>query len=130
MPPSLLDVVRGLVRFIAGLTPYARRTLRISQRARDIREALVRAREPAQLVFDDLPAACGCPPFRGSQAEDLERVEQFVGILQAGLREIQNAYPALTERACKTLAEHLSLPHAHWRIWPRNCAVGPAPCPR
>ena len=110
--PSLLDVVRGLVRFIAGLTPYARRTLQISQRARDIREALVRAREPAQLVFDDLPAACGCPPFGSSQAEDPERVEEFVGILQDGLREIQNAYPALTERACTTLAEHLSLPRA------------------
>ena len=66
--PSLLDVVRGLVRFIAGLTPYARRTLRISQRARDIREALIRAREPAQLVFDDLPAACGCPPFGVSRS--------------------------------------------------------------
>ncbi len=109
--PSLLDVVRGLMRFIAGLTPYARRTLRISQQARDIREALVRAREPAQLVFDDLPAACGCPPFAVSQAEDLERVEEFVGTLEAGLREIQNAYPALTERACTTLAEHLSLPN-------------------
>ena len=110
--PSLLDVVRGLVRFIAGLTPYARRTLRISQRARDIREALVRAREPAQLVFDDLPAACGCPPFGVSQAEDLDRVEEFVGTLEAGLREVQNVYTALTERACTTLAEHLSLPHA------------------
>ena len=109
--PTLLDVVRGLVRFIAGLTPYARRTLRISQQARDIREALVRAREPARLVFDDLPAACGCPPFGGNQAENPENVEEFVGTLEAGLREIRNAYPALTERACSTLAEHLSLPH-------------------
>ena len=108
--PSLLDVVRGLVRFIAGLTPYARRTLRVSQQARDIREVLVRAREPAQLVFDDLPAACGCPPFAVRQAEDSHRIDEFVGTLDAGLREIQNAYPALTARACKTLAEHLSLP--------------------
>ena len=60
---SLLGVVRGLVQFVAKLTPYARRTLRISDRARDIREALIRAREPAQLVFDDLPAACGCALF-------------------------------------------------------------------
>ena len=109
--PSQLDVVRGLVRFIAGLTPYARRTLRISQQARDIREALVRAREPAQLVFDDLPAACDCPPFGVRQAEDSHRVDEFVGTLDAGLREIQNAYPALTERVCTTLAEHLSLPN-------------------
>ena len=110
--PALLDVVRGLVRFVATLTPYARRTLRISQRARDIREALVRAREPAQLVFDELPAACGCPPFGLDQIESPQRVDEFVGTLEAGLREIQNGYPALIERACATLAEHLSLPKA------------------
>ena len=106
----LLDVVRGLVRFVASLTPYARRTLRISERARDIREALLRAREPAQLVFDELPAACGCPPFGLNQAEAPERVDEFVGLLQAGLREMRNAYPALIQRACAVLADHLSLP--------------------
>ena len=110
--PSLLDIVRGLVRFVAGLPPYARRTLRISQWARAIREALVRAREPAQLVFEDLPAACGCPPFGLAEKADRHRVADFVGALEAGLREIQGAYPALIERACATLAEHLSLPNA------------------
>ena len=108
--PPLLDVVRGLVRFVANLTPYARRTLRISEPARNIREALVRAREPAQLVFDELPAACGCPPFGLNQAEAPERVDEFVAPLQAGLRELQNAHPALIERACAVLADHLSLP--------------------
>ena len=108
--PSLLDVVRGLVRFVAGLPPYARRTLRISRRARDIREALVRAREPAQLVFDDLPAACGCLPFGGGQTEDQNRVDDFIGTLDAGLREIQDAYPALLTRSRKALANQLSLP--------------------
>ena len=110
--PALLDVVRGLVRFVATLTPYARRTLRISPRARDIREALVRAREPAQLVFDELPEACGCQPFGLDQAEAPQRVDEFVAALEAGLREIRNAYPALLERACAALAEQLSLPRA------------------
>ena len=110
--PALLDVVRGLLRFVASLTPYARRTLRISQQARDIREALVRAREPAQLVFDELPAACGCPPFGLNQVEASQRVDEFVGALEAGLRELRNAYPALIERACAVLAEQLSLPRA------------------
>ena len=108
--PALLDVVRGLVRLVANLTPYARRTLRISERARNIREALVRAREPAQLVFDELPAACGCPPFGLNQAEAPERVHEFVGPLEAGLHELQNAHSALIERACAVLADHLSLP--------------------
>ena len=108
--PALLDVVRGLVRLVANLTPYARRTLRISDRARSIREALVRAREPAQLVFDELPTACGCPPFGPNQVEAPESVDEFVGALQAGLHELLNAYPELIERACAVLADHLSLP--------------------
>ena len=108
--PALLDVVRSLVRFATNLTPYARRTLRISDQARSIREALVRAREPAQLVFDELPAACGCPPFGPNQAEAPERVDEFVAPLQAGLHEMRNAYPALIQRACAVLADRLSLP--------------------
>lgn len=108
--PSLLDVVRGLVRFVASLTPYARRTQRISQRARDVRETLVRAREPAQLVFNDLPAACGCPPFGAGHAEAERNVDDFVEALTTGLREMRNAYPALMERAGATLAERLNLP--------------------
>ena len=108
--PALLDVVRGLVRFVASLTPYARRTLRVSERARSIREALVRAREPAQLVFDELPTACGCPPFGPNQAEAPQRVDQFVGALETGLHELRDAYAALIDRACAVLADHLSLP--------------------
>ena len=108
--PSLLGVVRGLVQFVAKLTPYARRTLRISDRARDIREALVRAREPAQLVFDDLPAACRCPPFGSSPTNDRRRMDDFVAALEAGLREVRDAYPALLARSAAALANHLSLP--------------------
>ena len=108
--PSLLGVVRGLVQFVAKLTPYARRTLRISGRARDIRETLVRAREPAQLVFDDLPAACGCPPFGSSPKNDRHRIDDFVAALDAGLREVRDAYPALLARSAAALANHLNLP--------------------
>ena len=108
--PSLLGVVRGLVQFVAKLTPYARRTLRVSGRARDTRETLIRAREPAQLVFDDLPAACGCPPFGSSPTNDRHRIDDFVAALEAGLREVRDAYPALLARAAAALANHLNLP--------------------
>ena len=107
---SLLGVVRGLVRFITGLTPYARRTLRISQRARDTREALLRAREPAKLVFEDLPVACGCRAIGIDRTANRKEVEAFAGALEASLREIGDAYPALLARAREALARHLSLP--------------------
>ena len=107
---SLLRVVRGLVRFVTSLTPYARRTLRISQRARDVREALLRAREPARLVFDDLPAACGCGPIGVDRSANRRDVDAFADALEAGLREIGDAHPALLARARDALAWHLSLP--------------------
>ena len=108
---SLLHVVRGLVRFVTRLTPYARRTQRISHQARDIREALLRAREPAKLVFDDLPIACGCSIVGVDRTANPREVEEFANALDAGLREIGNAYPALLGRAREALARHLSLPH-------------------
>ena len=107
---SLLHVVRGLVRFVTSLTPYARRTLRISQRARDVREVLLRAREPAKLVFDDLPVACGHDPIRVDSTANRKAVDDFAAALQAGLREIGDAYAALLARARGALAQHLSLP--------------------
>ncbi|MCY4122426.1 MAG: hypothetical protein OXG72_16065 [Acidobacteria bacterium] len=107
---SLLDVVRGLVRFVTRLSPYARRTLRISQRARDTREALLRAREPAKLVFEDLPVACGCPAIGVDRTPNRKDVEAFAAALEASLREIGDAYPALLARAREALARHLSLP--------------------
>ena len=107
---SLLGVVRGLVRFVTGLAPYARRTLRISQRARDIRDALLRAREPAKLVFEDLPVACGCRAIGVERTTKQKDVEAFAGVLEASLREIGDAYPALLARAREALARHLSLP--------------------
>ncbi|MDE0100344.1 MAG: hypothetical protein OXM87_12185, partial [Truepera sp.] len=39
-------------------------------------------------------------------------LDEFVGTLEAGLREIANGYPALIDRACAVLAEQLSLPEA------------------
>ena len=110
--PSLLDVVRGLVRFVAALPPYARLTQTISERSRNIRGALLRAREPAPLLFDDLPVACGCEPFDGGGETDRKRVTAFTGTLKEGLREIQEAYPGLLARCQSALARELGLPAA------------------
>ena len=107
---SLLDVVRGLVRFVAGLPPHARLTQRVSATARDVRDALIRAREPAQLLFNDLPAACGGEPFDAGDAAEPERIDAFVGALRNSLREVQDAYPGLLVRCRTVIARQLRLP--------------------
>ena len=108
--PSVIDIVRGLVRFVSGLTPYARRTQRISESARNVREALLRAREPAGLLFEDLPEACGCQTYVTSGMEDTSQIDRFAVALRASLRELQNAYADLLERTRRALARRLSLP--------------------
>ena len=108
--PSLLDLVRRLVRFVAALPPYARLTRTISSTARNVRDALVRAREPAALLFADLPAACGGEPFSGDDATDRGRVDAFVEALRHALREVQDAYPGLLARCRTVMARQLELP--------------------
>ena len=108
--PSLLDVVRGLVRFVATLPPHARLTQTLSTTARNVRDALIRAREPAELLFNDLPVACGGEPFGAEDATEQERVEVFVSAVRNSLREIQSAYPGLLIRCRTVIARQLRLP--------------------
>ena len=114
--PSMLDIVRGLVRFVAALPPYARLTQTISERSRNIRDALIRAREPAPLLFEQLPAACGCEPFGRDGRTDRKRVDAFARALKEGLREIQDAYPGLRARCQSALARELGLPDVPARL--------------
>lgn len=99
------------MRRVLALSPYARRTGRIGAAARRVRDAVVQAREPAQLLFDDLPAACGCPSIR-AQPIGREQRERFTDSLRAALDEIERAYPALLDRTRGSIARELSLPEA------------------
>jgi hypothetical protein len=55
--PEVLDVVRPLMEFVAKLPEYSRNTKRLSLEAIGIRTILIGARDPAQLIFRDLPQA-------------------------------------------------------------------------
>ncbi len=108
---SLLYVVRRLVRRVRVLPPYARRTCRIGAAARSVRDAVVQAREPAQLLFEDLPAACGCRSI-GAEPIGREHRDRFAELLRAALDEVERAYPALLDRTRVSIARDLSLPEA------------------
>jgi len=107
---TMLDVVRGLVRFFAALPHYARNTSNLPAEAVQVREALLRAREPAQLLFYDLPVACGCRPFDVETQVDEEEIERFFRTLRRSLGALQGAYPDLLTRLEQSLSEALGLP--------------------
>jgi hypothetical protein len=109
---TILDVVRSLLRFVTGLPSYTRNTSALAAETTLVREALLRAREPGQLLFRDLPEACGTAPFEASTPLPREIVDRFFSTLRRSLSELQNAYPHLLARMEQTLSQVLGLPSA------------------
>ncbi|MBX0330214.1 hypothetical protein K2Z83_21320 [Oscillochloris sp. ZM17-4] len=56
---------------------------------------MLEARAPDELLFDQLPRACGLAPFSAEGAEERDHFEQFFAALRAGLDELQAAYQGL-----------------------------------
>jgi hypothetical protein len=95
---TVLNVVRRIMRSIAALPEYVRTTSNLSTRTQAIREALLNAREPAQLLFVDLPAACGLGAFAPDKQTNDKTVDLFFAELRKSLGELQMAYPNLLAR--------------------------------
>jgi hypothetical protein len=104
---DLLDVVRPMAKFIAGLPDQARRTRKLSVGAVAMREALISARDPKVLVFRELPAACGLPPIGTSEQMPAAEIAGFVSSVRSAMRELRDAYPQLIGRLYETLAAAL-----------------------
>jgi hypothetical protein len=107
---GLVPIVRQLVRVVPDLTDFARTTKTVSPRTQAVRQALIAAREPAPLLFEDLPVACGRPPFEPKGAPAEKDVASFVDELRSAVREMQQAYPALLDTIEEALRNGLSLP--------------------
>lgn len=95
---QLLDVVRPLSTFAAQLPEYTRRSSTLSETAGRVRDALMVAREPATLIFSELPLACGLGPFPTNEPADAGRVKGFVDALRDAFADLRAAYPQLLER--------------------------------
>lgn len=91
---NVVAVVRPLFRFLTRLPEYTRNTRNLSEKAIAVREAMFASREPDQLLFDDLPQACGFPAFTPSCGEE-PAVDQFFLQLKGVLGELQRAYDEL-----------------------------------
>ncbi|MEQ2005166.1 MAG: hypothetical protein ABMA26_00090 [Limisphaerales bacterium] len=106
---ELLDVVKPLCVFVAQLPAYVHNTKKLSSTALAVRDVILAAREPARLLFIDLPIACGFEPFSASAAATKE-LQTFIRALKAALDELRAAFPELQERLRKLLREAFDLP--------------------
>lgn len=107
---QILSVVRPLCRFANTLNEYSRNTSSPSPEARRIRDALLRATKPDQLLFSELPIACGLPPFRAKPSKDSESVDQFITKLKAGLDELRGTYERLLHDVGRALGQPFDSP--------------------
>jgi hypothetical protein len=98
---ALLDAITPLLRFVARLPGYARTTRSLSSRAQAVRQALIEARAPDELLFEHLPLACNLQPFNSET--DGEQIEQFFVALRTSLEEMQNVYPTLVSIVAKQI---------------------------
>jgi hypothetical protein len=95
--PAVLDVVTPLFRLVRALPPYSRTTRQISAQAQAVRTALLESRSPDELLFTDLPLACGMLPFQAEVAPDPALLDEFFARLRASLQELQAAYGTLID---------------------------------
>lgn len=95
---AILDAVTPLLRLVHSLPVYSRTTQQVSSRAQAIRQALLAARAPDELLFERLPMACDLLPFPPDVAVDNQQIEAFFSTLREGLQELQTAYTQLIEQ--------------------------------
>ena len=90
----LVAIVRPLYRFLNGLPAYTRNTNSLSPVSLQVRQALLTAREPDALLFEDLPKACDARPFPATNANARE-VVSFFRTLRNAFGELQRFYDDL-----------------------------------
>ena len=101
---DLLTVVAPLIRAIAELPKYTRSTQNLSDNAKNLRKAVLNAREPDELLFTQLPEA-----FDIEITPESEATKKFATTLQAALSELNRAYDGLLESVQQSLVDMFEL---------------------
>jgi hypothetical protein len=94
---DLLDVVKPLLSFMAGLPQYTLKTSRLAPHTKAVRAALLAARDPASLLFHDLPVACDLPPVLDESDQQGAQIALFAQELKAAVDELRGAHPGLLQ---------------------------------
>ena len=106
---DLLTVITPLIHSIAQLPKYVLTTQELSDTSKNVREAVLNAREPDELLFIQLPEALGFPAFGTETAIDVKVVSNFFTTLQDTLAELDQAYEVLLNFIEQLLVEAFNL---------------------
>ena len=107
--PDLLTVVTPLIRFIVQLPKYTLATQELSNTAKNLRQVVLKAREPDELLFKQLPEAIGFSAFSIEAGADAKTASDFFSTLQDVLSELEQAYDHLLNWVEQLLIEAFTL---------------------
>ena len=93
--PNLLTLVKPLGRLVKDLPEYVRKTKQLSHTAQEVLRVIREARQPDELLFVDIPTACGVAPFSIDSKPSNDQITRFFDVLRTSLAELQRAYPEL-----------------------------------
>lgn len=124
---QVLNVVKPLVRFYRRLDQYSQTSRSFSKSAMLVRDALAAATEPDQLLFVELPKACGVEPFDINSRGRDQDAKTYVTRLREHISELQRGYDALLESLKNAIAGAFglsqNLPDLRRRVTERAHAV-------
>jgi hypothetical protein len=105
---TLLTAVRPLLAFVRQLPPYTLNTRSVSSEAVAVREAILSAKEPQRLLFEDLPAAVKREVILPDT--EVEAAQEFFSAVRKALLELQRAYDELLGAIQTQLYQAMRLP--------------------
>lgn len=107
--PALLSVAGPLLSMIRSMPTYALQTSAVSEMARSVRNAIMTAREPDELIFADLPKALDMEGLGTRAGSERAQFAVFGNRLEEALKELSGAYDALLGRCQRSLETELGL---------------------
>lgn len=93
-PSQLLSIVRPLYLFVGSLPDYAKNTDQLSPETLAFRKAIESAREPADLVFNALPAAMDLASSDKTETDAVTLAKR----LSKSITELRRCFPELQSR--------------------------------
>lgn len=106
---DLLTVVTPLIVQVVQLPKYTLKTQTLSEKAKNLRDIVLNAREPDTLLFEQLPKVIGFPVFSTETKSNSIIVDAFFTDFQEALHELKQAYPKLLDSVESLLASYFSL---------------------
>jgi hypothetical protein len=107
--PVIKSVVEGIYRWWNLQPAFARETSGISATAQAVRLTLKKAHEPVDLVFRQLPEACGLPPVELGRRKGGQQ-DELIELLNQSFQEISDAPLHLRSKAQTGLLEAFDAP--------------------